>query len=52
MKVPDQKRFRFARCVEDGDIHAVESDTQERARGVSEQMQEGLTAASWFERGD
>jgi hypothetical protein len=47
-----QKRFRVAGYDEDGDIQAFESDSEERARDVFEQMQEELTEVSWFERGE
>ena len=47
-----QKRFRVAGYDEDEDIQAFESDSEERARDVFEQMQEELTGVTWFERGE
>jgi hypothetical protein len=51
MTEADQKRFRVAGYDEDGDIQAFESDSEERARDVFEQMQDDLTDVTWFERG-
>jgi hypothetical protein len=47
-----RKRFRVAGYDEDGDIQAFESDSEESARDVFEQMQEELTAVTRFERGE
>jgi hypothetical protein len=46
------KCSRVAGYDEDGDFQAFESDSEERARDVFEQMQEELTDATWFERGE
>lgn len=47
-----QKRFRVAGYDEDGDIQAFESDSEDRARDVFEQMREELSDVTWFERGE
>jgi hypothetical protein len=47
-----QKRFRVAGYDEDGDIQAFESDSEERARDVFEQMQGDLVDVTWYERGE
>ena len=52
MSEQDQKRFRVAGYDEDGDIQAFESDSEDRARDVFEQMREELTDVSWLERGE
>jgi hypothetical protein len=47
----EQRKYRVMGIDEDGDIQAFETDSEERARDVYEQMQEDLDDVQFMEAG-
>jgi hypothetical protein len=47
----EQRKYRVMGIDEDGDIQAFETDSEERARDVFEQMQEDLEDVQFMEAG-